>query len=144
MKSYTDIEQSKKLAKILPIESADMWHHGYFNPHRMCKIKYNPPTPYHSVAPQWDCPCWSLAALFDVLRTFTTPTAFSVKVSTPSLIKTENGYKLTYTGDYTPTINNELDTEAPIESVAGNAIDCCVEMILKLYEHKMLELYDKN
>ena len=28
MKSYTDLEQSRKLAKILPIESADMsWKH---------------------------------------------------------------------------------------------------------------------
>ena len=26
MKNYTDIEQSKKLAEILPIESADMWY----------------------------------------------------------------------------------------------------------------------
>lgn len=25
MKAYTDIEQSKKLAEILPVESADMW-----------------------------------------------------------------------------------------------------------------------
>ena len=25
MKSYTDIKQSRKLAEILPIESADMW-----------------------------------------------------------------------------------------------------------------------
>ena len=25
MKAYTDVEQSKKLAEILPIESADLW-----------------------------------------------------------------------------------------------------------------------
>jgi hypothetical protein len=73
-----------------------------------------------------------------VLRVFTTPTAFSVKVSTPSLIKTENGYKLTYTGDYTPMINNKLDIEAPIESVADNAIDACVAMIEKLDELNLL------
>ena len=31
MKSYTDIEQSRRLSEILPIESADMWyqHIGY-------------------------------------------------------------------------------------------------------------------
>lgn len=27
MKAYTDLEQSKKLAEILPIESADMYYH---------------------------------------------------------------------------------------------------------------------
>jgi len=25
MKAYTDLEQSRKLAEILPLESADMW-----------------------------------------------------------------------------------------------------------------------
>ncbi len=40
MKAFTDVEQSKKLAEILPIESADM----YFNDNE---------------------PCWSLAALLE-------------------------------------------------------------------------------
>lgn len=31
MKAFTDIEQSKKLAKILPLETADMWFHPYPN-----------------------------------------------------------------------------------------------------------------
>lgn len=42
MKSYTDLEQSKKLAEILPIESADMC----FNDNE---------------------PCWSLAALLEIM-----------------------------------------------------------------------------
>lgn len=42
MKAFTDIEQSRKLAKILPIESADMC----FNDNE---------------------PCWSLTALLNVL-----------------------------------------------------------------------------
>ena len=72
MKSYTDIEQSKKLAEILPIESADMYY-------------FLDPTPagniYHIVIPQidfgvrtrepeyneGDIPCWSLAALMNLL-----------------------------------------------------------------------------
>ena len=35
-------------------------------------------------------------------------------------------------------INNELDVESPIESVGDNAVDCCVAMIEKLNELKML------
>ena len=31
IKSYTDIEQSRKLAKILPIESADMRYQAYYD-----------------------------------------------------------------------------------------------------------------
>lgn len=69
-KAYTDLEQSKKLAEILPLESADMWYSYYGD------SKYN-----HTIAykgEQWflcqtrnsshsDIPCWSLAALLSVL-----------------------------------------------------------------------------
>lgn len=72
MKSYTDLEQSKKLAEILPIESADIYY-------------FLDPTPagniYYIVTPQidfgvktkepeynkGDIPAWSLAALLQVL-----------------------------------------------------------------------------
>ena len=40
MKGYTDLEQSKKLAEILPLESADMWYSYYGN------SKYNPTIAY--------------------------------------------------------------------------------------------------
>lgn len=30
MKSYTDLEQSKNLADILPVESADMWYEDIY------------------------------------------------------------------------------------------------------------------
>ena len=141
IKSYTDIEQSKKLAKILPTDSADMCYRyysgGMITGYGDCVLAKSFIT-RKNVIRENDLPCWSLAALLDALRTFTTPTAFSVKVSAPSLIKTENGYKLTYTGDYTPMINNELNVEAPIESIADSPIDACVAMIEKLNELKML------
>ena len=141
IKSYTDLEQSRKLAEILPLESADM----YYISGDECDICFGSGV-YEEIA-DWlsngtprpaDIPCWSLSALLSALRVFTTPTAFSVKVSTPSLIKTENGYKLIYVGDYTPMINNGLDTETPIESVADNPVDACYELILKLNELNLL------
>ena len=64
MKTYTDIEQSKKLAEILPPESADMWyqHTGYSIVDGTEKPKYFP-----MVIRDWksddDIPCWSLTAL---------------------------------------------------------------------------------
>lgn len=64
MKAYTDIEQSKKLADILPIESADMRYLPFGNTHPWV----------------WDedpkllevggTPCWSLAALLEVLQDY--------------------------------------------------------------------------
>ena len=72
MKSYTDIIQSKKLAEILPIESADMWYSYYGNP------KYNHTIAYEGE--QWflcqirnsshDIPCWSLSALLELIPNF--------------------------------------------------------------------------
>lgn len=59
MKGYTSLSQSKKLAEILPIESADM----FYNPRPSNEIPYvgNANTALLQV------PCWSLAALLDVL-----------------------------------------------------------------------------
>lgn len=132
MKAYTDLEQSKRLIEFLPIESADMRYDEYTS-----HIDGTPKVGYKEGITD-GIPCWSLAALLGMLQVFTIPTAFSVKVSTPSLIKIENGYKLTYIGDYTPMINNGLDIETPIESVADNPVDACFNMILKLKEGGLL------
>lgn len=60
MKSYTDLEQSKKLAAILQIESADMCyiaHSELINIHE----------PFYKKMDKEDIPCWSLSALLDIL-----------------------------------------------------------------------------
>ena len=62
MKSYTDLEQSKKLAEILPLESADMF---YRNNGIEVKLMWE-----HN-APKVEYPCWSLAALMNVLPSAT-------------------------------------------------------------------------
>jgi hypothetical protein len=73
MKSYTDLEQSERLAKILPLESADMSYTLNFD-----SVKYEISTiSYKSwVVPKYAesykglaqvIPCWSLAALLDIL-----------------------------------------------------------------------------
>ena len=132
MKAYTDIEQSKKLAEILPIESADMYR--VFENNAETRVYHGKmPTAYFICKP-----CWSLAALLDRLKIFTTPTAFSVKVCVPLLRKTNNGYSLTYAGDYALMHNNSVDIAAPIEMVADNPIDVCVEMIIYLHELNLL------
>ena len=70
MKSYTDIEQSKKLAKILPLESADYcWGIDVETLH------YNN-SPYPCAWKDYTCkeyyiPCWSLTALLGVLPSAT-------------------------------------------------------------------------
>lgn len=68
MKSYTDLEQSKKLAEFLPLESADMWYHGHYSPWESERKYDNEPCSFHSTSPNWDKPCWSLAALLEYMN----------------------------------------------------------------------------
>lgn len=61
MKSFTDIEQSKKLAEILPLESADMRYAPFGDIHPWVwdgEVK---------LLEKGSIPCWSLAALLQVL-----------------------------------------------------------------------------
>lgn len=67
MKSYTDLEQSKKLAEILPLESADMcWFEG--EPFVEAVTGYEEErAESHRQAGMEMYPCWSLAALLELL-----------------------------------------------------------------------------
>ena len=116
MKSYTDISQSKKLAEILPLESADMCY-GIDDD----TLKYNSLPwliPYRKyTAKEFYIPCWSLAALLGVL-------------SYPSLHKTFSGWRC---DSY-----NKEGTSCILGEPADNPVDACYEMILKLNELKLL------
>ena len=63
IKSYTDILQSKKLAEILPTESADMY---YACGARVPDIMIGSKQDYRCYTV-----CWSLAALLSIMPTFT-------------------------------------------------------------------------
>ena len=78
VKSYTDIEQSKKLAEILPLETADMFYDGVQDLYK--EKVYNIPINGSSISVRTRhtftkkaikanllLPCWSLAALLGVL-----------------------------------------------------------------------------
>lgn len=80
MKAYTDIEQSKKLAEILPIESADMcWCNNSIkgvnytdefsaNLYTVKEMKELFDTSLNGWDKYWELiPCWSLSALLSVL-----------------------------------------------------------------------------
>lgn len=136
MKSYTDIEQSKKLAKILLLESADMYYQ-YVLP-KADKIKHNPEIGNPVNALKWYnkgyttsgkepialneycVPCWSLSALFGVLPEGT------------RLLKSTN---ISSVGD------TKYHCDCPkgnIDEWFDNPVDACAAMIERLYELKML------
>ena len=116
MKAYTDIEQSKKLAKILPIESADMYYmEASYNIYtvgvlqRMERNMLLKQAEYYGMSP-----CWSLAALLSVLPNYQ--------------LQTQDdgiGILCSCNGKF-----NIVTTDNPI--------DTCVDMIIKLNDLNLL------
>lgn len=138
MKAYTDLEQSKKLAEILPPESADM-SYGYIAPYEFSDRKYDGGydiIPYYKdfsdrcsffSAEEYDSelPCWSLAALLDVLPHTIKESCY---LCFGKLIDNSAWY-IAY-GDDGPTDEIYITNE--------NLIDACIEMIIKLKEKDLI------
>ena len=125
MKSYTNLGQSKELAKILPIESADMRYAPFGDTH---------PWVWDGEFLEKDsAPCWSLAALIGVLP------VMIIRDYNGSLIRlriykgnvSQDEYAIWY-----DDLDNGLSTD--IASESKNLVDACYEMIIKLHELNLL------
>lgn len=108
-KICTSIKQSKKLAEFLPSESADMCYRI---------VAYNPDDthvyqPYCFVGTlESDIPCWSLVALLNILPSSTLDSS------------DDHHYRVHCKEMFTDWYDNP--------------IDCCIAMIERLHELKML------
>ena len=137
IKSFTDLTQSKKLAEILPIESADMWWSRCtitdFGDDAL-KVSYavEPCNISQFRNTKEDIPCWSLVALFNVMphiNDWIIPHGhkndkfpqFEPKISKIWEHSIIPSYKVTY--------GNGLSTD-----IYDNPVDAAFEMILKLHE----------
>ena len=121
MKAFTDIEQSRKLAEILPVESADAFYDMAEPVKRQVPI-IGHPDEYYDME-DWAIPSWSLAALFKLLPK-------SIEGAEPSLIKTfRDDYRIVYDIYGDENITSEDYT---------NPIDACYEMIIRLKEKDLL------
>lgn len=119
MKSYTDIEQSKKLAEILPIDSADMRYDEYIS-----YIDGTPKVGYKKGVTD-GIPCWSLAALLGVLPKYIDGSVLRMDIG-------ENDFNLWF-DDLSGIVNILLP-----DITKDNPVDACYEMIIRLNELKML------
>ena len=136
MKSYTDLEQSKKLEEMLPLESADMIYTPMMDIDSMSNSGFfNIPECYSfnefKDSDTKPLPCWSLAALLDLL-----PNNEHIETNI-----SRGAWKLD-TVEYVPNTwwceyeDNKNQTKFSIS--ADNPIDVCVDMIIKLNEQKLL------
>ena len=135
MKSYTDLEQSKKLSEFLPIESSDMFCADVFDKEKESH-SYN----FHILS-TWGCntfeelkdrenklvhfiPCWSLAALLNVLPdTITSNDGIAFKLNVKKNI-------IEYSNPSLYLIYKSVKSD--------NIVDACYEMTIKLHEQKLL------
>lgn len=125
MKAYTDIEQSKKLAEILPLESADMywWYSG-----RRYYIEAIDDGDFNE---KGDIRAWSLASLLDIL-----PNNENISINL-----SKGGFRIStlkHTDDWFVDYEDESDGLNNCVTSANNPIDACYELILKLHELNLL------
>ena len=128
IKAYTDIEQSRKLAEILPLESADMMYQEY---ETVIGDDYGY---VYKIQPFSDpnidgVSCWSLAALLGVIPQEIFDGEYIINI-TEGL---DNRWILTY-----DSFKNRYRSFYGLSSSADNLVDACYEMIIKLNELKML------
>lgn len=133
IKSHTDLEQSRKLVEILPLESADMIWYGVYRGmdgkyyhdennelgviainEETCKTLFRLGDEYVN----W-LPCWSLAALLNVL---------SFPVLRYDIEDGEGGW----------IVGCEKNDKGYLSYYRDNPVDTCYEMILKLHEQKLI------
>jgi len=121
-RAFTSLEQSKVLAKILPLESADMYYERtkeeseykvYVG--KNLAITYN----LFSYRNGYTIPCWSLAALLSVLPRIDIEKEICSDDTFDYRVKAYIGDG--YIGDW-----------------FDNPIDACYEMVIRLHELKML------
>jgi len=123
IKGYTDLEQSKQLAKILPLESANMYYSKHNTIHAntlygSCDIQDFKIREY--------IPCWSLAALLGIIPQELFDGEYIINI-TEGL-----NHKWIISYEHYSEVSSYIDVSS------DSLIDCCVEMIIKLKERNLL------
>lgn len=112
MKTFTDFNQSKILAKFLPVESADLY---YLAKDDRGTEFFSNPSVKDGVCEDIDVPCWSLAALLCVL---------------PYPYIEQN-----FMGKWTCKVEQK---NIIFLREASNSVDACYEMIVELNKHNLI------
>lgn len=144
MKSYTNIEQSKVLAKILPLESADMWWLYVTSQGKHIAMMYEEPDPHYVARMEgyglkdFAIRCWSLAALLDVLPQSITKYIESERCQKTFHLNLFRSYYYCCSYSFSPSISDD-DGDNTLYCIGrDNWVDACYEMIIKLHELNLL------
>ena len=140
MKAFTDIEQSKKLADILPIESADMMWDDWSLIDEGWKLIVGYYPEIEKDYGRKCYPAWSLAALLDILPSEFKyyETTYEIDIRKYALTDDVDLYQIAYR-------NCKIDEDGHLSwkdmintGEKEDLVDCCYEMIVKLKEKDLL------
>ena len=148
IKLYTDIEQSKKLAKILPIESADMcltfvnkvWNPVWGKAGDIYQLQKNCYEPDYTKDEYVDIDefepkvvsCWSQAALYNIL-----PVVIGNLLEKNALRLRMDKGKTNFNVWY-EDLDNGCCVEDGLDVIESNPVDAYYKMIIKLHERKLI------
>ena len=136
IKSYTDLSQSKKLAEILPIETADQtWERiaicgTNFNVPEGLQYRHNGDMLF-SFYSGIGIPCWSLAALLSVIPK---------KIKDFNVLRidiNEKDFSIWYGSIRYDEIGYGMNTKLP-DITMKCLVDACYEMIIRLHKLNLL------
>ena len=139
IKAFTDLEQSKKLTEILPIESADMY--WYTVNGDLCRTPNVIESEDDLYVDEKSIPCWSLAALLKVLPSELdsySETTYKIDIRKYALTDDVDLYQIAY-GNYKFYEDGNHSWKDMVNTgEKENLLDACVEMIYKLKEKDLL------
>ena len=126
MKSYTDLEQSKKLTEILPLESADM----KILPFTEREYRVVPINDIAVCGREDEIPCWSLVALLELMPLYIRTNEGDYNFS---LVRGGAG---AYTFSYIHSLKEpwELGCNLYLTTHKDSVIDAAFEMVCWLIE----------
>jgi len=142
MKAFTDLEQSKKLAEILSLESADMaWCNNsirgvnYIDEYsaNLYTVKEMQEC-FDKALNRWNkfwklIPCWSLAALISIIPQELFDGEYIINITEGC----DNKWILTY--DHHENRNHSY---YGLSTSADNLVDACTDIIIKLKEENLI------
>lgn len=136
MKSYTDISQSKKLAKILSLKSADMCFKCFGEETydlTFCEVSYSEWAKEYKAlfdkAGLQLIPCWSLAALISIIPQKLFDGEYIINITEGI----DNKWIITY--DHHENRNHSY---YGLSTGADNLVDACTDIIIKLKERNII------
>ena len=124
MKAFSDLEQSKKLAEILPLESADMY---WWSSGKRYYIEAMDDGDFNEK--EGHIRAWSLAALINIIPQELFDGEYIINITEGI----DNKWIITY--DHYENRNHSF---YGLSAGADNLVDACYEMIIKLHEQNLL------